>query len=149
MPVSTRRNQEQEALKTNPKKRVKISNGIDSPRQKEDSPRTSKRVKSSSGTTSTSQEQETPNKRIFLNAFDLFAPSHLSFGQWRNPKDKSSTKAKDLDYWTTLAKILERGDITALFLANSYGHYDIYKGNGEPAIRTGSQFPKSDPSIVS
>jgi hypothetical protein len=49
MPVSTRRNQEQEALKTNPKKRVKISNGVNSPRQKEDSPKTSKRGKRLTG----------------------------------------------------------------------------------------------------
>lgn len=25
-------------------------------------------------------------KRIHLNGFDMFTVSHLSFGQWRNPK---------------------------------------------------------------
>ncbi|EXJ80592.1 hypothetical protein A1O3_06874 [Capronia epimyces CBS 606.96] len=64
------------------------------------------------------QEQAaSPKKVLFLNAFDLFAPSHLSFGQWRNPKDKSSTKAHDLTYWTTLAQILERGGYHCLVLS--------------------------------
>lgn len=116
--------------------------------QEENAPKRRK-VTSEEGKEEKEKEAPEPKKQIFLNAFDLFSPSHLSFGQWRNPKDKSRTKAKDLEYWTNLAQILERGDITAIFLADSYGHYDVYKGSGETAIRTGNQFPKGDPSIVS
>jgi hypothetical protein len=87
-------------------------------------------------------------KRIHLNGFDMFTVSHLSFGQWRNPKDRSKTKRRDLSYWTDLAKILEKGEFTALFLADTYGVYDTYKGSAEPAIRYGAQVPMGDPSIV-
>ncbi|KAL4907730.1 hypothetical protein BDW74DRAFT_166392 [Aspergillus multicolor] len=86
-------------------------------------------------------------KRILLNAFDMFTVGHLSFGQWRHPSDKASTKRRDLSYWTNLAKILESGDFNALFLADSFGVHDTYKGNGDTAIREGAQFPMGDPSI--
>ncbi|KAF1847902.1 putative dibenzothiophene desulfurization enzyme A [Cucurbitaria berberidis CBS 394.84] len=86
-------------------------------------------------------------KSILLNGFDMFTPSHLSFGQWRRPDDRSKDKRRDLTYWTNLAQILERGDITALFLADTYGQHDVYKGNAEPTFRTACQYPMGDPSI--
>lgn len=90
---------------------------------------------------------EGSKKHILLNGFDMFTPSHLSFGQWRRPGDRSKDKRRDLSYWTDLAKILERGDITALFLADTYGQHDVFKGSAEPTVRTACQFPMGDPSI--
>jgi alkanesulfonate monooxygenase SsuD/methylene tetrahydromethanopterin reductase-like flavin-dependent oxidoreductase (luciferase family) len=87
-------------------------------------------------------------RRIYLNGFDMFTVGHLSFGQWKNPADRSATKRRDLSYWTNLAKILEKGDFNALFLADTYGLYDTYKGTAEPAIRNGAQYPMGDPAIV-
>ncbi|KAJ6072780.1 hypothetical protein N7467_010865 [Penicillium canescens] len=86
-------------------------------------------------------------RRIYLNGFDMFTVGHLSFGQWKNPADRSATKRRDLSYWTNLAKILEKGDFNALFLADTYGLYDTYKGTAEPAIRNGAQYPMGDPAI--
>ncbi|KAL5406668.1 hypothetical protein PMIN03_007641 [Paraphaeosphaeria minitans] len=86
-------------------------------------------------------------KRIFLNGFDMFTPSHLSFGQWRRSEDRSKDKRRDLSYWVEVARILERGDITAFFLADTYGQHDVYKGSAEPTVRTACQFPMGDPSI--
>lgn len=86
-------------------------------------------------------------KEIILNGFDMFTPSHLSFGQWRRSEDRSKDKRRDLTYWTDLAKILERGDITALFLADTYGQHDVYKASAKPTLRTACQFPMGDPSI--
>ncbi|KAF2026296.1 DszA family xenobiotic compound monooxygenase [Setomelanomma holmii] len=86
-------------------------------------------------------------KQIILNGFDMFTPSHLSFGQWRRPGDRAKDKRRDLTYWTDLANILERGDITALFLADTYGQHDTYRGSAEPTLRTACQFPMGDPSI--
>lgn len=63
-------------------------------------------------------------KQIILNGFDMFTVGHLSFGQWRNPKDRAKDKRRDLTYWTDLAKILEKGGFTALFLADTFGAYD-------------------------
>ncbi|KAJ5352173.1 hypothetical protein N7452_001147 [Penicillium brevicompactum] len=92
-------------------------------------------------------ESSTPKRRIYLNGFDMFTVGHLSFGQWKNPADRSATKRRDLSYWTSLAKILEKGDFNALFLADTYGLYDTYKGTAEPAIRNGAQYPMGDPAI--
>lgn len=93
-------------------------------------------------------ESTTPKRRIYLNGFDMFTVGHLSFGQWRNPCDRSATKRRDLSYWTDLAKILEKGDFNALFLADTFGLYDTYKGTAEPAIRNAAQYPMGDPAIV-
>jgi hypothetical protein len=88
-----------------------------------------------------------PKRRIFFNAFDMFTVGHMSFGQWRNPKDKSATKRRDLSYWTNLARILERGDFNAIFLADTFGWNDVYTGSAEPCVRTGAQFPMGDPAV--
>lgn len=94
-----------------------------------------------------SQDGIPPKKRIYLNGFDMFTVGHLSFGQWKHPHDKAATKRRDLSYWTNLAQLLEKGDFNALFLADSFGLYNIYQGNGDTAIREGTQFPMGDPSI--
>ena len=65
-----------------------------------------------------------PKKKILLNGFDMFTVGHLSFGQWRNPKDRAKDKRRDLTYWTDLAKTLEKGGFVGLFLADSFGAYD-------------------------
>ncbi|KAK0649683.1 luciferase-like domain-containing protein [Cercophora newfieldiana] len=71
---------------------------------------------------------------------------HLSPGQWKNPKDKSATKRK-LEYWIELAKLLERGGVNALFLADTYGGYDTYEGRLDDCIRRAAQWPITDPTI--
>jgi hypothetical protein len=86
-------------------------------------------------------------KKILINAFDMSTVGHLSPGQWKNPKDKSATKRK-LDYWIDLAKLLERGSINALFLADTYGGYDTYEGSLDNCIRRAAQWPMTDPTIV-
>ncbi|KAF1959619.1 DszA family xenobiotic compound monooxygenase [Byssothecium circinans] len=88
-----------------------------------------------------------PKKKLLLNAFDMFTPSHLAFGQWRNPRDRSKDKRRDLEYWTDLAKTLEKGSFVGYFLADTFGPYDVYKGGPEPAFRTGAQWPMADPVI--
>lgn len=91
---------------------------------------------------------EGPNKkRIYLNAFDMFTVGHLSFGQWRRPGDRASDKRRDLTYWTDLARLLEQGDINALFIADTYGQYDVYKNSSDTTITTGAQFPMGDPAV--
>ncbi|KAK9241997.1 hypothetical protein V1506DRAFT_548928 [Lipomyces tetrasporus] len=59
-------------------------------------------------------------RKVILNAFDMSTVSHLAPGQWKNPEDKGTSKF-DLDYWVDLAKLLERGGINALFLADTFG----------------------------
>ncbi|KAK7542618.1 luciferase-like domain-containing protein [Phyllosticta citribraziliensis] len=87
-----------------------------------------------------------PKKKILINAFDMSTIGHLSPGQWKNPTDRSAHKRK-LDYWIDLAKLLERGGINALFLADTYGGYDTYEGSLDNCIRRAAQWPVTDPSI--
>ncbi|RMS46337.1 hypothetical protein ALP71_05420, partial [Pseudomonas coronafaciens pv. garcae] len=47
-------------------------------------------------------------RKIRLNAFDMNCVGHQSPGLWAHPRDRS-WQYKDLEYWTDLAKILERG----------------------------------------
>ncbi|KAL9616406.1 MAG: hypothetical protein Q9160_008732 [Pyrenula sp. 1 TL-2023] len=89
---------------------------------------------------------DTPKRHILLNAFDMSTVGHLSPGQWKNPKDKSATK-RSLDYWIDLAKLLERGQINALFLADTYGGYDTYEDSLDNCIRRAAQWPMTDPTI--
>ncbi|KAG7113371.1 Dimethyl-sulfide monooxygenase like protein [Verticillium longisporum] len=72
------------------------------------------------GTSSPVDGPSEAKKQILLNAFDMSTVGHLSPGQWKNPADKSASK-RDLQYWIDLAKLLERGGINALFLADTYG----------------------------
>ncbi|GME32764.1 putative xenobiotic compound family protein [Neofusicoccum parvum] len=85
-------------------------------------------------------------KHVLLNAFDMSTVGHLSPGQWKNPNDRSAHKRK-LDYWIDLAKLLERGGINALFLADTYGGYDTYEGSLDNCIRRAAQWPVTDPTI--
>ncbi|KAI3144385.1 hypothetical protein CBS147326_1389 [Penicillium roqueforti] len=88
-----------------------------------------------------SAETSPPKRRIYLNGFDMFTVGHLSFGQWKNPSDRSATKRRDLSYWTNLAQILEKGDFNALFLADTYGLYDTYKGLQSPLFEMELNIP--------
>lgn len=58
-----------------------------------------------------------------------------------------SSPLAGLDYWINLAKILESGDINALFLADTYGGYDTYEGKLDDCIRRAAQWPMTDPTI--
>lgn len=95
---------------------------------------------------STNGNGSSKKKHVLLNAFDMSTIGHLSPGQWKDPEDKSATKT-GLDYWINLAKILERGDINALFLADTYGGYDTYNDSLDDCIRRAAQWPMTDPSI--
>ncbi|KAH3965910.1 hypothetical protein HBI88_088890 [Parastagonospora nodorum] len=97
-------------------------------------------------TTNGTNNTSTNRKKILINAFDMSTVGHLSPGQWKNPTDKSATKRR-LDYWIDLAKLLERGGINALFLADTYGGYDTYEDSLDNCIRRAAQWPMTDPTI--
>lgn len=86
-----------------------------------------------------------PKKQIILNAFDMSCIGHQSPGQWRKQGD-TSPNYKDLEYWLDLAKLLEKGKIHGIFLADVLGSYDVYKGGIDTAVQTAAQFPVNDPA---
>jgi len=83
-------------------------------------------------------------RRMILNAFDMTCVSHQAAGTWRHP-DSHAYKYKDLDYWTDLAKLLERGRFDSLFIADVVGVYDVYRGSVEVSLTDADQVPVNDP----
>lgn len=83
-------------------------------------------------------------REIRLNAFDMNCVGHQSPGLWAHPRDRS-WQYKDLEYWTELAQILERGKFDGLFIADVLGIYDVYRGDGAAAIHHSTQVPVNDP----
>ncbi|MCI9889993.1 LLM class flavin-dependent oxidoreductase [Micrococcales bacterium 31B] len=84
------------------------------------------------------------SKRIILNAFDMTCVSHQAAGTWRHPQSQAY-KYKDLDYWTELAKTLEKGRFDSIFIADVVGVYDVYRGSVETALIDADQVPVNDP----
>jgi long-chain alkane monooxygenase len=87
------------------------------------------------------------SREIRLNAFDMNCVSHQSPGLWSHPRDLSY-QYKDLEYWTELAQILERGKFDGLFIADVLGVYDVYQASAEHAIRQAAQIPLNEPMLV-
>jgi FMN-dependent oxidoreductase (nitrilotriacetate monooxygenase family) len=86
-------------------------------------------------------------KKIHINAFEMNCVSHLAHGLWIHP-DNNRHRYTDLDYWTELAVLLERGKFDALFLADVVGIYDVYKQGRETALREAVQVPVNDPFLI-
>lgn len=84
------------------------------------------------------------SKTIRFNAFEMNCVAHQSPGLWTHPRDRS-WQYKDLEYWTDLGRILERGFFDAVFIADVIGYYDVYQGGNYHAIREGAQLPVNDP----
>jgi hypothetical protein len=60
------------------------------------------------------------SKEIRFNAFAMNCVGHMAPGLWRHPRDRSE-RYIDLNYWTDLARLLERGKFDGLFLADVLG----------------------------
>lgn len=84
------------------------------------------------------------SREIRLNAFEMNCVGHQSPGLWRHPRDRS-WQYKDLEYWTDLAKILEKGKFDGIFIADVIGLYDVLNENHEAALRRSTQVPVNDP----
>jgi FMN-dependent oxidoreductase (nitrilotriacetate monooxygenase family) len=86
-------------------------------------------------------------KTIRLNAFDMNCIAHQSPGLWTHPRDRAD-RYNTLEYWTDLARTLERGRFDALFLADVLGIYDVYQGSPRTALEQAVQVPVNDPLMV-
>lgn len=84
---------------------------------------------------------------LIFNAFVMNSPGHLSPGLWRHPED-TSTRFNSLSFWVDLAQLLERGLFDGIFIADFYGHYDVFTGSAAPAFRDAVQIPRNDPLLL-
>ena len=94
-----------------------------------------------------SNSADTQHRHIILSAFDMNTVGHQAPGLWTHPEDQSHSY-KDLDYWTDLAKRLERGGFDCLFMADVLGAYDVYDGSRDAAVSGAAQIPVNDPLLV-
>ena len=81
---------------------------------------------------------------FLLSAFEMMTPVHQSPGLWRHPESRIAEFDR-LSYWTRLARTVEDGGFSALFLADVLGLYDVYGGGVEATVRGGVQWPVLDP----
>jgi len=86
-------------------------------------------------------------RKIWLSAITMNSSGHISPGLWAHPRDKSADYT-DLEYWTELARTLERGKFDALFLADATGIHDVYRGSADAALAQGVGAPINDPFLV-
>ena len=85
--------------------------------------------------------------RLLLQAFCMNCLGHQSAGLWTHPRDRS-TAFTQLDHWTSLARLLERGLFDGIFLADVLGPYDVFAGSADAALRAGAQVPVGDPMLL-
>ncbi|GAA3795342.1 NtaA/DmoA family FMN-dependent monooxygenase [Micrococcus endophyticus] len=84
---------------------------------------------------------------FLLSAFEMMTPVHQSPGLWRHPESRIAEFDR-LAYWTRLARTVEDGGFSALFLADVLGLYDVYGGGIEATVRGGVQWPVLDPAVA-
>src|SRR5258707_12027043 len=89
----------------------------------------------------------TMTKEIRLNAFAMNCVAHQSPGLWTHPRDRTAEYNR-LQYWTHLAKTLERGRFDGLFLADVLGVYDVFGNSPDAALRNATQTPCNDPLLL-
>ena len=74
-------------------------------------------------------------KIIHLNAFSQCAAALQSFGQFRNPRDRTSQQYTSTRFWVDLARTLEAGCFDSIFFADVHGAYDVSKGSAPGIAR--------------
>lgn len=79
---------------------------------------------------------ETEKRRMVLNAFDCFGPTHYDGGQWRRPGAPQLDYAKP-EYWKNLGQVAERGMFDAVFIIDLIGLYDTYENSAKAAVESG------------
>ena len=86
-------------------------------------------------------------KKILLNAFNMNCIGHINHGLWTHPRD-NSTEFNSLEYWTDLARLLERGLFDGLFIADIVGVYDVYQKSVDLTLKESIQLPVNDPLLL-
>jgi FMN-dependent oxidoreductase (nitrilotriacetate monooxygenase family) len=86
-------------------------------------------------------------KHIILNAFNENCVGHINHGLWTHPRDRT-TEYNTIEYWTDMARTLERGLFDGIFIADILGVYDVYQGNIDLTLRESVQLPVNDPVLL-
>lgn len=71
----------------------------------------------------------------------------MNAGQWKRPGDATINKDK-LSYWLWMAKLAEKGKVSCVFLADSYGGHEVYEGSMRAVLKGGTQAGFLDPFTI-
>src|SRR5271165_4873514 len=85
--------------------------------------------------------------RLIVNLFTLNSISHINYGMWTHPEDRS-LQHNDLGWWVDLAVLAERGCLDSIFIADAFGLGGEYRGSTDLLVERGILFPSSDPSMT-
>ncbi|TVY44839.1 Dimethyl-sulfide monooxygenase [Lachnellula subtilissima] len=86
-----------------------------------------------------------PKKKIRLCFLELSCTAgYMASGQWKSGTDNSRTKDR-LKYYLDLAKLAEKGKISAIFFADWYAGFEVYQDSMDPMLRAGHQVAHMDP----
>lgn len=89
----------------------------------------------------------TAKKTLFFNGFMMNVVGHVSAGLWRHPDDRAN-EYTTLDYWISIARLLDEAGFDAMFIADALGQIDVYQGKPDAALRTAAQSPVNDPLLL-
>lgn len=84
---------------------------------------------------------------IILCGFTMAAVSHINYGMWRDERDQSY-RYTDIEYWTELAKILEKNHFDCLFIADALGLIEGWQDSPAASLKQGIQSPLIDPLML-
>ena len=80
------------------------------------------------------------SKKIHLTGFMLYCPAPHMIMSWVYPREKIRSQWYEIEYWTEIARTLERGCFDMLFFADGLGG-----GTNRASVRYAIQFPTHDP----
>lgn len=86
-------------------------------------------------------------RRLLLSAFTGVGLPNHGPGLWWHP-DGGRIDHNDLDAWLALARTIEQGGFDMLFLADSVGTYDVYRGSRDQSVIDAIGIPSNDPSVI-
>ncbi|KAF2703727.1 xenobiotic compound monooxygenase, DszA family [Pleomassaria siparia CBS 279.74] len=69
---------------------------------------------------------------------------YMASGQWKRPEDTSTTK-DTIKYYTDLARLADRGKISAIFFADWFVGFDVYGGSLDTMLNAAHQVAHLDP----
>jgi FMN-dependent oxidoreductase (nitrilotriacetate monooxygenase family) len=86
-------------------------------------------------------------KQIAINAFSMASPTQSWAGLWAHPSS-NGLRYTDIEFWTELAALCERGLIDAVFIADVLGANDVYGGKLDAVLNSGTMMPNNDPMVL-
>ncbi|KAI1344642.1 Nitrilotriacetate monooxygenase component A/pristinamycin IIA synthase subunit A [Xylariaceae sp. FL0016] len=87
-------------------------------------------------------------KQIKLSFLEIAnVGGYMASGQWKRDDD-NSTQKDTLKYYVDLAKLADRGKVSAIFFADWFVGFDVYGGSLDTMLRAGHQVAHMDPLIM-